>query len=117
MIRGPDAPPLAPALTHGPCLKPPDAKSLAGSRSSSEPSGPRWLALLNPRRVGFSAETVELEARGEWSQAPTVVVEDLPLDAEAVGAWGTNGVAPTAVKGEAGAPDRVLIPSPGGRSP
>ena len=86
---------------------------------------PRRLALVlgalgaalacapEPTAVGFSAETVELEARGEWSQAPTVVVEDLPLDAEAVGAWGTNGVAPTAVKGEAGAPDRVLIPRPG----
>lgn len=66
-----------------------------------------------PTAEWFGAEVVELEALGEWSQTQPVVVEELPLDAEAVGGWRTNGVRPTAVSGASGEPASVDIPKPG----
>lgn len=48
-----------------------------------------------PATGWFEVDAVELTARGEWPDTAPSVVEDLPIRADAVAAWRSNGVTPT----------------------
>ncbi|MGD2018568.1 MAG: hypothetical protein PVJ89_10660, partial [Planctomycetota bacterium] len=53
-----------------------------------------------PATGWFEVDAVELTARGEWPDTAPSVVEDLPIRADAVAAWRSNGVTPTFIAAE-----------------
>ena len=54
-----------------------------------------------------------MEARGSWPLSTASLVEELPLDPEAVGAWGTNGAPPVVVREDGSGAAAVLLSRPG----